>query len=369
MIRILSTCETAKGGIATYLRLFEHFPAETISHSIVAPRHHIEELPQASTLLPFAGERRGFLRLVSLFRATVKAIEQTKPDIVFFHSSFTLPMMSLLRLIKPGMKFIYCPHGWAYFVYSDRQILRKLVAIVEGFLAGFSDVVVNISSFELRHAVKSGYRGVHVLIENAVEECQYWKYDQGPGLCQNTGRINLLFVGRLDKQKGFDVLKQAYEKASQQRSDLLLHVVGEGVLSSRDRQVRSEANVCAYGWLSPAELETVFASCDIVIVPSRWEGFGLVAAEALRAGRPILVSDRGALPEIVTEGQTGFVVPLTATDMANALMRLRKQSLVQMRDKCREEFLGRFHSDRFVREFTSLFETLSPGSSQEKNAA
>ena len=72
------------------------------------------------------------------------------------------------------------------------------------------------------------------------------------------------------------------------------------------------------------DIATVYAAVDVVAAPSRWEGFGLMLLEAMAAGRPVLAARVGAIPELVTDGVTGRLVPprdpaALATAMAELL--------------------------------------------------
>ena len=66
-------------------------------------------------------------------------------------------------------------------------------------------------------------------------------------------------------------------------------------------------NVSLLGWLDRPTIETQLEAADLVVIPSRWEAFGLVALEAMRAAKPILAFRSGALPEIVVDGVTGVL--------------------------------------------------------------
>jgi glycosyltransferase involved in cell wall biosynthesis len=116
----------------------------------------------------------------------------------------------------------------------------------------------------------------------------------------------LAAVGRLIAIKGFDVLLEAFELARERVPELTLEVAGDGPLAGELRR-GAPPGVTFLGRVAPAT--DVLERNAIVVVPSRGEGFGMVALEAAERGRAAIVSRVGGLPEIVADGETGVVVP------------------------------------------------------------
>ena len=128
----------------------------------------------------------------------------------------------------------------------------------------------------------------------------------------------ILAAGRLERQKGFDLLLRAYA-ASRAAATHDLVILGEGSL---DRGLRALANARGIAaqvhWPGfQANPFSWMAACDVFVLPSRWEGFGNVLAEAMAAGAPALAADCDYGPgEIVEHGESGWLV---APDSAEAL--------------------------------------------------
>lgn len=113
-------------------------------------------------------------------------------------------------------------------------------------------------------------------------------------------------VGRLVKEKGFDVLVRAAAKAGTP-----VVVAGDGTERPKLEALATEvgADVTFLGPVAPGALGPMYRAARIVAVPSRREGFGLVAAEALANGRAVVASSVGGLRSVVTDGVTGLLVP------------------------------------------------------------
>lgn len=118
------------------------------------------------------------------------------------------------------------------------------------------------------------------------------------------------FFGRLIEQKGVDTLLEAWLQVSRQYPAARLVIVGDGkerpVLEARAAALGLNG-VRFAGWA--ADAACLMPGCDIIAMPSRWEGFGLVALEAMAAARPLVASRVSALPEIVVDLETGLLVP------------------------------------------------------------
>jgi glycosyltransferase involved in cell wall biosynthesis len=105
---------------------------------------------------------------------------------------------------------------------------------------------------------------------------------------------HVLFVGRLSEEKG--VLEFLEATAGLPRA-----VVGDGPL--RDRVPET------VGWVSPADLGRHYERAAVVCVPSRREGYGMVAREAMAYGRPVVATAVGGLADAIEDGETGLLVP------------------------------------------------------------
>ncbi len=141
-------------------------------------------------------------------------------------------------------------------------------------------------------------------------------------------RVRLISVGRLQKEKGFDLAIRGLAQAVSHGFDGEISIVGRG---NEEQELRSIARalgiaerVLFCGEMPPAEVEREMARCHAILAPSRQrEGFGLVVAEAGRLGVPAIVADTGGLSEVALHGRTGFVVDQdNAGAIGSALLNL-----------------------------------------------
>jgi len=152
------------------------------------------------------------------------------------------------------------------------------------------------------------------------------------------GGVRVLYVGRLEPRKGVDVLLRAIERIAPDHGTLTFDIVGldnevgtDGTSpTSRWRDQHRGAHwferIEFRGAVAEAELVTRYRRADVVVVPSRYESFGLVAVEAMMHGCPVIVSDIGGLREVVRDGVDGLrVQPGDAPALANAIVTLATQ--------------------------------------------
>jgi 1,4-alpha-glucan branching enzyme len=123
----------------------------------------------------------------------------------------------------------------------------------------------------------------------------------------------VVFAGRFTRSKGIALLADVWSRIGRGPHRRLVLAGGHGDDDGERvvaRLVREHPATCrCVGWLRPSELDALFAGAGVVVVPSAYEPFGMVALEALRMGAPVLAADAGGLPGIVTPGSGGWLVP------------------------------------------------------------
>ena len=113
--------------------------------------------------------------------------------------------------------------------------------------------------------------------------------------------FRLLFVGKPTRLKGGDLLAPLMRRLG---TDFELRFTAE----PRDcRKINLRANMIPVGKLTEQDMVRTYQECDAVLLPSRTEGFGYAALEAMACGKPVIASNNTALPEIITDGVTGIL--------------------------------------------------------------
>lgn len=132
------------------------------------------------------------------------------------------------------------------------------------------------------------------------------------------GGVKLLYVGKFDYRKNVLMLADSFNELSAKNKLLKITFVGEG--EERDRlykKVSDAGNGCKVDiipYVDQSELEGIYLSHDVLVLPSRWDGWGMVVVEALARGLPVVVSDRCGAASVITEPAYGRVFDSTSKE-------------------------------------------------------
>jgi glycosyltransferase involved in cell wall biosynthesis len=363
--KVLHVAETAKGGVGAYLeelvaRQAEHHGADHVR--VVLPAEHAAlfgRLPQ-QTVHGFPIGRGGRLRAMMRMALVVWGlVRRWRPDVVHLHSSCAgLVLRPLLALLPQRPRVVYCPHGWAFDREAPRW-LNRATATVERVWARFCDAVVCISQHERASALRAGLPPDRlVVVVNGIGDIALPADVASARDHWPAGALRVLFVGRLDRQKGVDTLYKALERLGTRAFAL---VVGAAVVTERSGALAVPPNARAMGWLAREEIAVLCCAADVLVVPSRWEGFGLVALEAMRCGCAVVASRTGGLPEVIDDGVSGLLFePGDAEQLAALLEQRDPASWQAMGAAGRRRFEAHFRVERVGDELDALYRHLIP---------
>ena len=261
------------------------------------------------------------------------------PDVVHAHDWLVAhPAIALAEFYDvPLVSTIHATEAGRHSGWVSGRINRQVHSI-EWWLANESDALI-VCSESMRDEITRLFGPFHVpvtLIHNGIEP-DAWPYRERRG---HTGPPRLLFVGRLEYEKGIHDAIAALPRIRRAYPGTTLTIVGGGTQETWLREiVRRHRVVRAVeftGILDRAAILDHLHRADALIVPSRYEPFGLVALEAAAAGTPVIAARTGGLAEAVIDGKTGRTFtpgdaaglaaavtatlndPVTATEMARA---------------------------------------------------
>ena len=295
---------------------------------------------------------RNNIRRVALLR---KTIESTTPDIVISFLRIT-NIITILALLGTKYPLVVTEHNDVkVFSYSIVwETLRRLTY-------RFSTLVVSVSK-----GVDSGFdplpKSKRAVIYNPIVIKDDRQVDKLPESVDFTKKW-LISMGRLEKQKGFDLLLQAFHQVASRFPDWQLLILGRGESLQQLEKMRDDLNLSNQVVFTGA-LNNPFAilkKAKIFVMASRNEGFPMAHGEALACGLPVIATNCPSGPsEMIRQGVDGILVPNRDTKaLALAMESLMSDEAKrqQLADKA-PEVVERFGLDAIVTEWETLIHQL-----------
>ncbi|MDR9744144.1 glycosyltransferase [Paenibacillus taichungensis] len=369
-VKILHIGEYVVGGMATYLNEVvayqrQHYDVYLLmSANNSATSFDLEQ----DHILQYKYKRHPKYFLSAMWQI-YQTIRKLKPDIIHIHSSFAGLLVRGLFFVLPRKAHIfYCSHGWA-FLMDTKPLYKKGYLFIEKLMSYKTDVIINISKHELESSIKLGLSASKSkLVYNGVRERESVNFNLWNEADREPEIVRLLFVGRYDRQKGLDVLLQILNDYPELQNYIRLYVIGDSVLENNEWNFPD--NVIRLGWVNNADIDRYYQQCDAVIMPSRWEGFGLVAVEAMKNFKPVIASRRGALPELVEHGRSGYLFDIEHShELLQILKHLNKDELKRMGEAGYALYKTKFSAERMNEEIVSLYHHAYAGSSSQGASA
>lgn len=356
-MRVLHIGEYVQGGVATYIATLLNHPDNLEIEDFLICSEKISEYEWSIPVdhVSYYPYERSLLQIFPAMVAIQRKIKRVQPDVIYCHSTWAgvLARLSLFFLSK-NFRVIYNAHGWA-FLRDTSEWKRKVYAWVERFLLLKTDAVVDVSKYEYDAALHYGLGKEKQHIIYSGIEVDKEPIDPSIHLMKNA--LNLLFVGRFDPQKGVDYLLDIFNKC--QRLDIHLTLIGDNVIGGLNIEKKNTNRITFLGWVPHESLCSYYATCDAVIMPSRWEAFGLVAVEAMKYGKPVIVSSRGALTEIIKDKETGYVFDFKdPNSLLNILNDLDLSVLKKMGSSAEDHFKRYFQAESMIKKTIALYKDI-----------
>jgi len=242
---------------------------------------------------------------------------------------------------------------------AQRLFYRLVESRYDGWSIRTADAVVCVSRYTQRQVEQTYGKRDTVLVFDGIDTDvfvptpDFARSDQG--LPRSDARIRLLFIGNNTRRKGFDLLPGIMDMLP---DEYVLYYNG-----GFQQTGAQPPHPCMISIGSPdrAGLVAAYQSCDILLFPSRLEGFGIAPAEALACGRPVVTTDASALPEVVDHGQNGYLV--ARNDLAGyaaAVRRLGEDAALRRRfgEHGREKVARSFGYDQLAGGLLAVYERL-----------
>ena len=261
-------------------------------------------------------------------------------DVVHAHSAFVTGWMAAAFARRHRLPLVFTYHtrldAYAHYAPFERATTeRAMIALTRAYAGAADAVIVPTASIE-RRLRELGVRAPIAVVASPIDVARFAAGRRSPELRALLGAAGdeplALVVARLGREKNVELALDAVARSP----GIRLAVVGDGphrgALEERSRREGIAQRVCFVGALPPEKMPDVYASADAFLFPSLTETQGLVLAEAMAAGLPVVAADSDVSRDVLDPG--GRVAAADAASMAAALeaafARGRDQSAVHL---------------------------------------
>jgi len=284
--------------------------------------------------IPLPKSQKEYSFSIPKIKKIFKIFEKEKIDIVHFHTVSPLSLTCLFVAKKLKIPTIATTHLDSDTYFSNiglnnngsKIVFYKLLNKFYNRL----DLVITPSSYKANLTKKFGLKKLPIIISNGIDISEF-NFDLNNRhflrkFKLNTDNKKILFVGRLMKEKGIDVLIKAFSIVNSKFPNTELVIVGKGYIRKElERLVKKLKlkNVIFTGFVSDDYLKQAYASSDIFVLPSYVESQSLVLLEALTMGLPCVGSNITAIPELVINGWNGYTFePGNHEELADKIVQI-----------------------------------------------
>ena len=312
-------------------------------------------------LSPTGTRVNGWRGILFLYKGLRRVLKQYKPDVA--HVQYMAPgAIPILLLRWLGVRQIITTAHTAADIYPNlrlvhfiqRHCVRAFTCITELAERSF------FGASRLYNENTPLSKRNHFTIYNALP----------PGFSivrENRSFVRPITIGvvsRLEEIKGMDLVVPAFAQVKKQYPDTRVVVVGDGSLRTKMQRQAQEFDCTEYvEWAGRQPQERLmewYRRMDIVLMPSRSEGFGLTAIEAMANGCVVVASRTGGLPEVVQDGEVGLLHEADSIDdMANKIISLiATPELLQKYSSEAIRYVRRYSFERYSQLFNDLYKRL-----------
>lgn len=322
---------------------------------------------------PLAGEIRKIRRHVDLEvipmrqRLDLKAIsdirkdiKSLRPDIIHIHGT-RAGFLGRIAAIGFNLPVIYTEHLWTKQYHLQSRILNFLHYATNWGLDIFTTLNIAVSEAVKDFLVTS--RISHLdkvkVIYNGIDPSTHQAH-----IFRHESEFLFATVGTLNQQKGIQFLIRALPQIIKEFPGVQLEIIGDGpykrILQNEVKKHKLKAYVKFTGFVP--DVSKYLTRFDLYVQPSLSESFGLAIVQAMSVGLPIIATNTGGIPEVVTEGKSGFLVePADEKSLAGAILELlRHPSLAKkMGEMAKREADMKFNIKDMVNDLEKTYESVS----------
>ena len=255
----------------------------------------------------------------------VRVIKKNKIDIVHTHSSKAGILGRWAGALAKAKIIIHTVHGWSFNDFQ-RPLVRKFYVGLERMSSKVTNRFIVVSNHDRQKGLdyKIGAEGQYSLVRYGIDRIQFSMRDSSIrkelGISDDARVVGT--IACFKPQKALEDFVQLAFLTSQVFPQARFLVVGDGVLRKKIEKLIEKFNLgfqfILTGWRR--DIPRVLSSMDVFVLTSLWEGLPIAVLEAMVSQVPVVATNTGGISEIITEGETGFLVP--CHDMPSMLEKI-----------------------------------------------
>ena len=261
---------------------------------------------------------RGLMFKRNARKALENLVKEVDIDIIHGHYLFPAGAAACEVGSKHNIKTYVTAHGSDMFeMYKKQSFMRPFIKKV----LKKSDVVFAVSNALKQEILSTNVSGIKAktrLYWNSVDINKFSKDNKN--LLENHGKPIVLFVGNIIKRKNVNLILEAKKQSN---VDYEVVIVGDGPLLNDLKNKVEKENIPDVRFLgSRNDVENIIPGCDVLVLPSFSESFGLVLIEALACEKPVIGSNVGGISEIITDDVGLLIDPNDSSTLASAIDKI-----------------------------------------------
>jgi len=279
----------------------------------------------------------------SLLRA-VEQMSYLSPTSIYISTPGPIGLIGLLlsKLLNVPVKGVYhTDFTHQYEAIADDNISAKdmIEAFTKWFYESLDQILVPTNAYK-QILLERGYNPAKFgFISKGIEK-EIFHFNRNCNVLKSkyevNGEINLLYTGRISKDKNITFLINLVTQYSAKSNPINLIIAGDGPdLETLKKTVEGYSNIYLLGEINRNDLAELYSECDLFVFPSKTDTFGMVVLEALACGLPCMVTDVGGPQELVIDNETGYIC---STDNMNGWFK-GIETVVNLKRNLLDEFI------------------------------
>jgi glycosyltransferase involved in cell wall biosynthesis len=318
--------------------------------------------------------KKGKVGLIRNFFAVFKFLTSVRCDVI--HAQYVYPsaFWGLAGKIL-GIPVVVTSHGndiqkMGEIRYGAR--LNPIIATITWVILKLTDIHVVVSKSMVKDAIEAGsspsrirvvYNGIDI---SKVSSLGDTRIVERYGIHRED--FVILYLGRLHPKKSPEDMVKAFPKIVREVPNAKLVIAGKGSekekLEKLVQELKLQGKVIFTGFVSENAKWGLLKRCDIFVLPSIVEAFGIALIEAMACGKPVIATNVGPFPEIIKDGETGVLIPVhSPPSLADAVISLARNPEKRMLigKKAKEEVENRFDIRKIANDYLKIYDEAVKG--------